>query len=137
MLNKKELAARANNMKATVQASPTKDLKLKVVVEVVPSDDEESYSGLVFKRRRKVATEPVEHSASDGCALSPQAPPPNPSPFRDIVVQESVGVSVPEGGLWDPTLDAPSFLEKTLLTTNAKEKLKSLEEDQLVKQAVR
>jgi len=41
------------------------------------------------------------------------------------------------GGLWDPTLDAPTFLEKTLLSAQAKEKLESLEEDQLVEQAVR
>jgi len=34
-------------------------------------------------------------------------------------------------------LDAPSFLEKILLPTKAKEKLESLEEDHLVEQAVR
>ena len=34
-------------------------------------------------------------------------------------------------------MDAPSFLEKTLLSAKAKEKLESLEEDQLVEQAVR
>ena len=53
------------------------------------------------------------------------------------MVQESVGASAPVGGLWDPTLDAPTFLEKTLLSVQSKEKLESLEEDQLVEQAVR
>ena len=53
------------------------------------------------------------------------------------MVQESVGVSALMGGLWDLTLDAPTFLEKTLLSAQAKEKLESLEEDQLVEQAVR
>jgi len=43
------------------------------------------------------------------------------------VVQESVDASAQEGGLWDPNLDAPTFLEKTLLSAQAKEK--SLEED--------
>jgi len=38
--NKKDFIARAKKMKAAAQASPAKDLKLKVVVEVVPSDDE-------------------------------------------------------------------------------------------------
>jgi len=52
MLNKNDLAARAKKMKATAQASPAKDLKLKAVAEVVPSDDEETYSGPIFKRRR-------------------------------------------------------------------------------------
>jgi len=32
----------------------------------------------------------------------------------------------------DPSLDAPSFLEKTLLSAKEKEKLESLKEDQLV-----
>ena len=137
MLNKKELVAKAKKMKTTAQASPTKDLKLKVVVEVVPSYDEETFYGSVFKRRRKSATEPAEHSASDGRAPSPQAPPPSPPPSNDVVVQESAGVSAPVGGLWDPTLDAPSFLEKILLSAKTKEKLESLEEDRLVEQAVR
>jgi len=48
-----------------------------------------------------------------------------------------MGASAPEGGLWDPNLDAPTFLENTLLSAQAKEKLESLEKDQLVKQAVR
>ena len=41
------------------------------------------------------------------------------------------------GGLWDPTLDAPTYLEKTLLSAEAKEKLECLEEDKLVEQATR
>ena len=77
-LNKKDLAAKAQKMKAVAQASPVKDLKLKVVAEVVPSDDEETYSGTAFKRRQKVAAEPAEHSTLDGRAPSPQTPPPNP-----------------------------------------------------------
>jgi len=139
-LNKKDLAARAKKMKETAQACPIGDLKLKAVVKATPAptDGEDTCSGLVFKRRRKAATEPSEHSVSDGCAPSPQAPPPSPPPSRDtVVVQEDEGISAPEGGLWDPNLDAPSFLEKTLLSSKEKEKLESLEEDQLVELAVR
>jgi len=136
-LRKKDLAARAKKMKAAAQASPSKDLKLKAVAEVAPSDDEETYSGPVFKRRRKVVSELAEHFASDGRAPSPRAqvPPTSPPSSRDIVMQENA--RAPVGGLWDPTLDAPTYLEKTLLSAEAKEKLECLEEDQLVEQAVR
>jgi len=81
-LSKKDLAARAKKMKVVAQASPLKDLKLKVVAEVGPSDDEETYSGPVFKRRRKVVPESAEHSASNGRATSPrtQVPPTSPPP---------------------------------------------------------
>ena len=105
------------------------------MAEVFPFDDEETYFGPVFKRRRKVVIEPTEHSVSDGHA--PQAPPPNPPLTLDIVVQESVNANAPEGGLWDPTLNVPTFLDKTLLCAHFKEKLESLEEDQLVEQVVR
>ena len=130
----------AKKMMKVAQARPNEDLKLKVVAEVAPTptDDEETYSGPVFKRRRKPATEPSEHYVSDGRAPSPQAPPPSPPPSHDmVVVQEDEDRSALEGRLWDPSLDALSFLENTLLSVKAKEKLESLEEDQLVEQAVR
>jgi len=136
-LSKKDLLARAKKMKVAAQTSPTKDLMLKFMAEVVPSNDEEIYYGSVFKRRRKVDAEPAEHYASNGRAPSPQAHPPSPPPSQNIVVQEGVGASAPVGGLWDPTLNAPTFLEKTFLSAQANEKLESLEEDQLVEQAVR
>ena len=131
-LNKKDLASKAKKMKETAQARPAEDLKLKVVAEVVPAptDDEETYSGLGFKRRRRVATEPSEHSVSDGCAPSPQATLPSPPPSRDmVVVQEDEATSALEEGMWDPSLDTPFFLEKTLLSAKAKERLENLEED--------
>jgi len=48
-----------------------------------------------------------------------------------------VGGEFAKGGLWDPSLDAPSLLEKTLLPTKAQEELNNLEEDQLIGQTVR
>jgi len=60
-LNKKDLAVRVKKMKAAAQASLAKDLKLKTVAEVVPSDDEETYFGSVFKRRQKVVAKLAEH----------------------------------------------------------------------------
>jgi len=139
-INKKDLAARAKKMKAPAQALPTKKHKLKIILEAAPTptEDEETYSGPVFKRRRKAAIEPSELSVSNGRAPSKQAPPPSPPPPRDmVVVQEGEGTSIQEEGLWDLNLDAPSFLEKMLLPTNTKEKLDGFEEDYLVEQVVR
>jgi len=71
-LNKKDLAERAKKMKVVAQVLPTQDLKLKVVVNAAPAptDDEETYSRPVFKRRRKTTTEPSEFSVLDGHAPS-------------------------------------------------------------------
>ena len=81
-LNKKDLAAKAKRMKAAAQALPTEDLKLKVVVYVAPAptNDDETYSGPAFKRRRKATTEPSEPFVSDGRAPSQQTSPPSQPP---------------------------------------------------------
>jgi len=139
-LNKKDLAAITKKMKVAAQALPAKDLKLKVDVEVAPvcTDNEETYSEPIFKRRRKAIVEPSELSISDGRSPSPQVAPPSPPPPHDmVVVQECEGTSASEKGLWDPNLDTTFYLEKILLPTKTKEKLKGLEEDDLVEQAVR
>ena len=135
-LNKKDFATRAKFLKVVAQAPPAEDLKLKAVAEVDLLDDKETCSGPVFKRRRKADPTPTEHSASDGRAPSPQVPPPSHFP-RNIMVQESMGENLRNGGLWDPSLDAPSFLGKTLLPTEAREELDNLEDDQLMGQTVR
>jgi len=59
-------------MKAAAQTLPAEDIKLKIVVEVAPTptDEEDTYSGPVFKRRRKAATEPSDLSISDRRAPS-------------------------------------------------------------------
>ncbi|KAK7342356.1 hypothetical protein VNO80_25305 [Phaseolus coccineus] len=82
----KDLAARAKLLKAAAQALPAEDLKLKAVAEVASSKDEDTCSGPIFRRTQRDAPKPTEHSASDGRAPSQQAPPPNPSPLRDIMV---------------------------------------------------
>ena len=50
----------------------------------------------------------------------------SPSPARDIRVQDCEGENLQKGGLWDPSLDAISFLEKTLLPVDDKEELDNL-----------
>jgi len=57
-------------MKTVSQASPAKELKMKAMVEVAASDDEDTCLGPVFKRKKKTAPQPIEHSASDGRAPS-------------------------------------------------------------------
>jgi len=52
-------------------------------------------------------------------------------------VQESGVENLRKGGLWDPSLDATSFLEKDLLPTEARVELDSLRGDQLVSQSMR
>jgi len=70
-VNKKDLAVKAKKMKAVAQALLAEDLKLKVVVEVTPTNEEFTYSGSIFIKRRKAATEPSKHSVSDRRAPSP------------------------------------------------------------------
>jgi len=116
-IDKKELAKRAKRMRAAAQAP--QDLKLKAPTTVVPAstkDDEETNSGLVFKRKRKAIVAHLEHSHSNGRAPSHRTTLASPTQTRDMmVVQEDEGTSSKEKGLWDLDLDAPSFLEKTLL----------------------
>jgi len=54
-LNKKDLVAMAKKMKAVLHSSPAKELKIKVMVAMAASDEEDTCSGPVFKRRSKTA----------------------------------------------------------------------------------
>jgi len=140
-INKKDMAEMAKKMRAVAQAPQAQDLKLKALAIAAPTpmeDEEETYFELVFKRRRNTTVAPSEHSTLDGHVSSLHAPPLSPSPSRDmVVVREDEGTSFQEEGLWDQSLDAPSFLEKVLLPKKAKEKLMSLKEDRLVQETMR
>jgi len=52
-LNKKDLAAMAKKMKAASPSFPAKELKMKALVAMDASDDEDRCLGPIFKRRRK------------------------------------------------------------------------------------
>jgi len=56
--------------KKTALAPSAKDKKLKALAEAAPCEDEETCSGLVFKRKRKYDTAIPVPSDSDGRAPS-------------------------------------------------------------------
>ncbi|KAL9297730.1 hypothetical protein ACSQ67_023626 [Phaseolus vulgaris] len=93
-LSKKDVTAMAKQMKTASHTSPAKNPKMKAVVEAPASEDEDTCSGSVSRENENR---------------------PLPSPAQDIIVQESGKDNLQKGGLWDPSLDATSFLEKTLL----------------------
>jgi len=103
---RRHLAAVTAQMKTTPGRSapgpsaPTPiDQRLKgvaEVVEVAPSEDENTCSDLVFKRKRKVDDVVLVPSGSDGQAPSYRECPPSSSSPRDIVVHEGRG-RVPRG----------------------------------------
>jgi len=82
---------------ALVPSAPgplVKDKRLKgvaEVAEVAPSEDEDTYSGLVCKRKRKADAAISVPSDSDGQAPSYKECPPSAFSPRDIMVQEGRG----------------------------------------------
>jgi len=94
-----------------------KDKRLKGVAEVAPSEDDETYSGLVFKRKRKADAAIPVPSDSDGRAPSYRECPLSTSSPRDIAVREGKGENVSEGDQWDSSADLSSFLQKVLHST--------------------
>jgi len=72
-------------------ASAPADLRWKGVVEAAASEDEDTCTGLVFKRKRGVEVAVSTHSVSDGCVPSFRENPSSASSFRDLVVHEGGG----------------------------------------------
>ena len=72
-------------------ASTPADLRQKGVVEATASEDEDTCTGLVFKRKRGVDVTVSAHSVSDGCAPSFRENPPSASSPRDLVVTKTEG----------------------------------------------
>jgi len=67
------------------------DQRQKGVVEATASEDEDTCSGLIFKRKRKVDVAIPVNSASDDRAPSFKEHPPSAFSPRDLVVQEGGG----------------------------------------------
>jgi len=89
---RKHLAAVAMQKKTTPCPS-AKEKKLKGEAEVAPSEDEETCSGLVFKRKCKADVAILVPSDSYGRAPSYRECPPNAFSPRDMVVHEGRGES--------------------------------------------
>lgn len=133
---RRNLAALA--MQKKVAPAPyAKDKKLKAVAETVPSGDEETCSGLVFKRKQKGADATSAHSISDDQAPSYWDFPPSVSPPHDIVVQEGRGESDSEEDQWDPSSDPAFFLQRMLLSSKVRGRLENLEESPLMEHPTR
>jgi len=118
--------------KKTAPTPSAKDRKLKAVAEVAPSEDEETYSGLIFKRKRKDDAAIPVPSKSDGRGPSYRECPFSASSPHDIVVQEGRGERASEGDQWDSSSNLSSFLQKMLHSARVEERLKNLEEDPLM-----
>jgi len=67
------------------------DHRQKGVVEATVSEDEDTYTGLVFKRKRGTDVTVSAHSSSDGCASFFWEKPPSASSPRALMVHEGGG----------------------------------------------
>ena len=108
------------------------DHRQKGVVEATASEDEDTCSGLVFKRKRTIDVVTPANSASDERAPSFMENPPSASSPRDIVVHERGGESASGGdhGV-PPATDQPVFLQQALQSFQERERMESLGEDPL------
>jgi len=85
--------------------------KQKGVVEATASEDEDTCTGLVFKRQRVATTTVPALSASDDRTPSFRENPPSVYSPRDIVGHEGEGENVPaDAPSAHPAADLPTFL---------------------------
>jgi len=105
------------------------DQRQKGVVEVIASEDEDTCSGLIFKRKRKVDVAVPANSASDDYAPSFRKHPPSASSPRDLVVREGGRESTSGGNHDAPPADLPAFLQRALLSFQDRERMESMDED--------
>jgi len=140
--NKKELDEMVKRMRAIANVpmdSLNKKLKVPSTTTSTPTGDEETFSGPVFTRKRKALATPTKHSHLDGRASSHHATPTEDQSLpRDMaVIQKGEAESFKGKNLWDPNLDAPAFLEKTLLSVEERERLMAHNENHLARETIR
>ena len=108
------------------------DPRQERVVEATASEDENTCSGLIFKRKRGIDVVVPAHSASDDRAPSFKENPPSASSPHDMVVHEGGGESAPRGDSdAPPAAELPAFLQQTLQSFQDQEMMESLGEDPL------
>ena len=86
-----DVAAPAGVATVAIFAPSPTDLRQKGAIEATASGDEDTCSGLVFKRKKGADVAVPVHSASDGCASSFRENPPSASSPRDLVVHKGGG----------------------------------------------
>jgi len=139
---RRQLAVMAAQLKAAPgpsAAGPSSlapiDQRLKGVAEVAEAaafEDEDTYSGIVFKRKRKADAVVPAPSGSNGQAPSYREHPPSACSPRDIVVKEGKGESATGGDQGDSYAYLPPFVQKALHSFQTQARLESLEEDPLL-----
>jgi len=107
------------------------DNRQKGVVEATASEDEDTYTSLVFKRKRADDVVAPSHSASDGHAPSFRDNPPSTSSPRELIMHEGGGESASEGDQVPLAVELPAFLQQALKCFQKKEAVESLSEDSL------
>jgi len=111
-ISKAELAEMAKKIR-TVANMPTDSLTQKkkasvTITQALTEQEEDTTSGLDFKRKRKATAPPTEHSHLDGRGphqdvVSSEGQ----APHRDvIVIQEGEAESYKRKSLWDSSFDA-------------------------------
>jgi len=91
------------------------DLRQNGIVEATASEDEDTCSGLVFKRKKGADVAVPGHSASDDRAPSFRENLPSTYSPRDMVVHEGGGESATRGDSdAPPTGELPAFLQPAL-----------------------
>ena len=136
-------AAPADALAATIfapnpYAPAPADLRQKGVVEAAASEDEDTCSGLVFKRKRGVDIAVPMLSTLDGCVPSFRENPPSAFSPRDLVIHKGGGESSPGGYSGAPSsAELPAFLQEVLQTFLDGEMVESQGEDPLRGHAAR
>jgi len=101
--------------------------------------EEDTTSGLAFKRKRKATAPPTEHSHLDGQTLDQDIVPlEGQASHRDvIVIQEGEAESSKSKSLWEPSSDVPTYGEHVFLHRDDKDKLMALDEDHLLRDTMK
>ena len=86
------------------------DNRLKGVVVAAGTEDEDTSSDLVFKRKRVGDVEAPPHYASDSHAPSFRDNPPSASSSRNLIVHEGGEERAPEGHQMPPVAELPAIL---------------------------
>jgi len=107
------------------------DNRRKGVVVATGSKDEDTCTGLIFKRQRVDDVVAPSHSASDGHAPSFRDNPPSASSPRELIMHEGGGESAAGGDQAPHMVEVPAILQQALKCFQNKEVVESLGEDPL------